>query len=941
VLKKELKKYLLELSARYFSSGKEKLIAQNIDKLLDSIFVSQRVINNLKRISESDYYKSVYAEKVESFLIYLEVILKISAYSNYLTDIVVRNPEFLTRFLSSDELQRNFSSEDYSDELKSQLQIFKSFEKKIDAIRRFKRMHILRIGLRDILRLCDIEQSMLEYSELTRTILENVFELVLYQQKQKTNLVTIPEYTLIALGKFGGNELNYSSDVDLICVYDNPEEKFNSEVLEFYDKVIKDFIQVCSELKDGSSLYRIDFRLRPDGKYSPLARSLAYYQIYYETYGRDWERQMLLKMNYCAGSKKLFDKFYSMLQNFVYPRTLFEPPQSFVKKFREIQKEKFDQESLSKNLKHFEGGIRDVEFSIQVIQLLRGGKLVELRTPNTIEAIQMLQKNKLIQPKQARELIDAYKFLRRIENFIQLMDDRQTHSIPDDEDKLQNLIKFLGFKSISEFNKKLDQTRKLVREHHDQVFEFYGDEEDTIKIKSSIKTSNFIDFQNKLFMVKNLILNNITFRMLQVSDDAIKSFENTLAKHIEKSQDPDQFILNLLKFLMQVKTSSHISELLNNKPLAKLLFEILENSEPLTNKLISNPLIFDFFFSGRAFDKIIVDEYFNSFNENEVERFLFSLMINYFNQTISPDEIGELLSKFIDELIVNIVSRNLKSLKLKEDDFLIVGLGSYGTKEMHFKSDIDLLFVFDPKIKIDKSENFSRKILAAIRDKFKLYDFFNADSRLRPEGSVSKLSWTIDELEKYISDRMRVWEFQSYTKMRMITGNQMLFKKLKDGLMKKISMLDKDFVALEIKRNKDLIKKDKIQIEPDEIDLKNSSGGLMDIQFFIQYLILKNPTKFFMNGRSNNELLVLASKNLKEFSSSLKILQKHYLLIRKLILYQQVLSGKRSFILSKKVNLKILDKIFRIKKSHNIFDYFHNLMKQNTEILKQISPEIF
>ncbi|MEJ5304570.1 MAG: DUF294 nucleotidyltransferase-like domain-containing protein [Ignavibacteria bacterium] len=941
MLKKELKKYLLELSARYFSSGKEKLIAQNIDKLLDSIFVSQRVINNLKRISESDYYKSVYAEKVESFLIYLEVILKISAYSNYLTDIVVRNPEFLTRFLSSDELQRNFSSEDYSDELKSQLQIFKSFEKKIDAIRRFKRMHILRIGLRDILRLCDIEQSMLEYSELTRTILENVFELVLYQQKQKTNLVTIPEYTLIALGKFGGNELNYSSDVDLICVYDNPEEKFNSEVLEFYDKVIKDFIQVCSELKDGSSLYRIDFRLRPDGKYSPLARSLAYYQIYYETYGRDWERQMLLKMNYCAGSKKLFDKFYSMLQNFVYPRTLFEPPQSFVKKFREIQKEKFDQESLSKNLKHFEGGIRDVEFSIQVIQLLRGGKLVELRTPNTIEAIQMLQKNKLIQPKQARELIDAYKFLRRIENFIQLMDDRQTHSIPDDEDKLQNLIKFLGFKSISEFNKKLDQTRKLVREYHDQVFEFYGDEEDTIKIKSSIKTSNFIDFQNKLFMVKNLILNNITFRMLQVSDDAIKSFENTLAKHIEKSQDPDQFILNLLKFLMQVKTSSHISELLNNKPLAKLLFEILENSEPLTNKLISNPLIFDFFFSGRAFDKIIVAEYFNSFNENEVERFLFSLMINYFNQTISPDEIGELLSKFIDELIVNIVSRNLKSLKLKEDDFLIVGLGSYGTKEMHFKSDIDLLFVFDPKIKIDKSENFSRKILAAIRDKFKLYDFFNADSRLRPEGSVSKLSWTIDELEKYISDRMRVWEFQSYTKMRMITGNQMLFKKLKDGLMKKISMLDKDFVALEIKRNKDLIKKDKIQIEPDEIDLKNSSGGLMDIQFFIQYLILKNPTKFFMNGRSNNELLVLASKNLKEFSSSLKILRKHYLLIRKLILYQQVLSGKRSFILSKKVNLKILDKIFRIKKSHNIFDYFHNLMKQNTEILKQISPEIF
>ncbi len=941
MLKNELKNYLIKLSANYFSEAEQKKFLKSIDKILRSIFVSDRVLNNFKRIKENDYYQSVYAEKLESFLIYIEVILKISAYSNYLTDIIVRNPEFLTRFLSSDELQKNFSYDLYKEELNSQLQIFKSTEKKLQAIRRFKRMQVLRIGLRDILQLCDIEQSMAEYSNLTKAILESVFELSLKLNIEKSRLNSIPDYVLISLGKFGGNELNYSSDVDLICVYDNPPEKDNSNVLEFYDKVIKDFIQICSEQKDGSSLYRIDFRLRPDGKYSPLARSISYYQIYYETYGRDWERQMLLKMNYCAGSKELYAKFYSMLQNFIYPRTFFEPPQSFVKKFRDIQKEKFDEESLSKNLKHFSGGIRDVEFSIQVMQLLYGGHFKELRTSNTIEAIINLHKKGLIQQKSAKEIIDAYKFLRRIENFIQLMDDRQTHYIPDDEDKFLNLIKFLGLSSKLEFNKKLNQVRKIVKKHHDQIFESYNYEAKTTDLKSKIPTSIKIDPKNKLHLIKNIIENNFRFHSVWINNDVIKNFEKHLIKHIENSIDPETFVHNFLKFLMQVKTSYQISELLNNRSLLKLIFEILENSEPLTNKLTTNPFIFDFFFSGRVFEKIQIDDYFNMFDENEIERFLFSIMINQFNQNLNPEEVGELISEFIDKLIVNISTKSQNSLKINIQDYVIVGLGSYGTKEMHFKSDIDLLFVFSSNVKLDKAEKFSLKILSDIREKFKLYDFFNCDSRLRPEGTISKLSWTIDELKKYINERMRIWEFQSYTKLRMITGNKLLFDELNSYLRERIKKFEENYIAIEIKRNKELIRREKIQLSLNEIDLKNSPGGILDIQFLIQFLLLKNPEILYKTGSSTSTQLQFLSKKFSDQSSLFKLLLKNYQLILKLILNQQVLSGKKGFILKRDFSSKHLEKIFNIKASQTLFNYYSEILEENLETLKKINSEIY
>ncbi|MFN4111435.1 MAG: hypothetical protein ACK4G1_04115 [Ignavibacteria bacterium] len=574
MLKLEIKRYLLDFFSSKFELERG-LLSNKIEGLLNEIYPDERVLINIKRILENDYYLQIYIESIDYLTKYIEIVLKISAFSNYLTDVLVRNPEFLTRFLSSDELNKNFELKDFSDELEQQVLIYKSFERKLDSIRRFKRLHLLRIGLRDILSLCDLEQTMLEYSFLTQAILNKIFQLVFDINKAKIKIKKIPDYVLISLGKLGGLELNFSSDVDLICFYDNPDEKISSEVLEFYDKVIKDFIQICIDAKDGSPLYRIDFRLRPDGKYSPLGRSISYYQIYYETYGRDWERQMLLKMNFISGNKILFEKFYRMIESFIFPRSFFVSPQTFIQKFRNIYQEKLSEDILNENLnlKHFKGGIRDVEFSIQALQLLHGGKFKNLRTSNTIDAIINLTELNLIENDTGRRLIDSYKFLRKIENFIQLMDDRQLHSIPQDQDRLQNLVKYLRMKDTKEFQKKLKSMRNIVSDFAEKVFESQS-KSSPKNLFEKIKVNDQEKFEKKFHQVIQIISERSGSHLTLSDGFDEKSFQLSLLKLLKNCDSPEKVLNYLYKFISGLHSSFQIFELLHNVNLLKSLIKM-------------------------------------------------------------------------------------------------------------------------------------------------------------------------------------------------------------------------------------------------------------------------------------------------------------------------------------------------------------------------------
>jgi len=939
VLKLEIKRFLLDFFSSKFELERV-LLSDKIEGLLNEIYPDERVLINIKRILENDYYLQIYIESIDYLTKYLEIVLKISAFSNYLTDVMVRNPEFLTRFLSSGELNKNFTLKDFSDELEQQVSIYKSFEKKLDSIRRFKRLHLLRIGLRDILSLCDLEQTMLEYSILTQAILNKIFQLVFDINQAKIKIKKIPDYVLISLGKLGGLELNFSSDVDLICFYDNPDEKISSEVLEFYDKVLKDFIQICIDAKDGSPLYRIDFRLRPDGKYSPLARSISYYQIYYETYGRDWERQMLLKMNFISGNKILFEKFYRMIESFIFPRSFFVSPQTFIQKFRNIYQEKFSEDFGNEdlNLKHFKGGIRDVEFSIQALQLLHGGKFKNLRTPNTIDAIINLTRMNLIENETGKRLIDSYKFLRKIENFIQLMDDRQLHSIPQDQDRLQNLIKYLRIKDAKEFQKKLKSVRKIVSDFAEKVFESQS-KASPKNLFGKIKVNDQEKFEKRFQQIIQLISDRAGSHLTLNDDFERKTFQLSLIKLLKKCDSPEKVLNYLYKFISGLHSSFQIFELLRNVNLLKSLIKIFDNSEHLSQLLISDNKIIDLLFSGQLLSKFNYDN--SLYKRDELQFFISRMMFSFFSGNLDVEQIGKIISDYIDVLITKLTEENLKKFKMNKSDFALISLGSYGTTEIHFKSDLDFMFCFADNIDKIRAEKFSLQLLSDFRKEFKLLDSFQVDSKLRPEGRVSKLSWTISELEKYINSRMRIWEFQAYTKMRLIYGSTDLFDKLIDLKKSRIQTMDKNYIASEIRKNRINIKSGKISELNSSIDLKNSNGGLMDLQFFIQYNILTNNFTQQLTGKTFSQTLNLLSRSIPQLKLYRKTLRSNYIQLLKMILIQQVLTGKRGFLIDRNFESKFVRKIFRIDNRITIFQHFKNILDENFEIVNKLSPEIF
>ncbi len=941
MLKKRLKTYLIEFISSKFQLDQKKL-NYHLDKLLDEISLHERVYNNFRRIIENDYYITIYLENVNCFYIYLEIILKISAFSNYLTDIMVRNPEFLTRFLSSGELYKNFSLEDFKNELAQQICIYKSNEKKLSAIRRFKRLHMLRIGLRDILNLCELEQTMLEYSYLTQSILDKVFELAFDINRKKISLKDIPNYVLVSLGKLGGNELNFSSDVDLICIYDNPLENISSEVLDFYDRVVKDFIHFCTESIDGSLLYRIDFRLRPDGKYAPLARSLSYYRIYYETYGRDWERQMLLKLNYVGGDKKLFDKFKVSIQSFIFPKVLLISPKNFIKKFRNIYLEKISEFNSNEilNLKHFRGGIRDVEFSVQALQLLHGGNFKELRAPNTIESIEKLIKYNLIKNNEGKKLIQAYKFLRRIENFIQLMDDRQLHNIPNDKDKFENLIKYIGLKNKNEFNIKLKSFRRIVEDFSNKVFE--RDEKNIrLKLLRNSKINSNIELKKSYTHLMQLIHQKIEFHTNSFNDQELKNFESVFIKTLRKSQNPEKYLNNFLKFVSNTSSSFQIVELIRNKNLFKTISEIFENSEPLSQYLITEKEFIDSIFSGTIFHKFNFNSQLTYSGDHEIKKFIFHLMFNFFTGNLKSNQVQEYITTFIERYLSYIITKSIDNHNLNENQIVIISLGSFGNREMHFKSDVDLLFICSNDIDELTAEKFSFHVLSDLRTKFRLFDFFQADSKLRPEGTVSKLCWSINEIEKYIFSRMRIWEFQAYTKMRLLYGNKDLFNKICEMINTRVKQFDKKFVAAEIKKNRTNIKSSKITSISSGIDLKNSSGGLMDLQFMLQYQILLSGFDSKIIGNTFNDSLKFLKSNENLNRTYLKQLQLNYQKLMESILIKQTLTGKKSFIIDKNFDSKYFRRKLKVKNSQSIFDFYNSLLKNNFHILQKICPEIF
>ncbi len=917
-LSEEIKNRLIDTTAGILSADDFNILYNNIyNKFKD--FPTKNALNNFFRVINSLYDKYNFIRNSIKYDFYINSLFLVTSYSNYLTDILVRNPELIHIILDDKFINIHLSQKFLKADLIQNSSKYKSFNSKINYIKLFKRKYTLLIAFNDIIGSYSLLKTTEYLSNLAKVISDYVLNLIIGNNLEKHSLNKLSrKFTLISLGKLGGNELNYSSDIDLMFIYDknikiNKNSTISADI--FFNNVLSNFIKIMTDLTDKGYIYRIDFRLRPDGKNSVLANTLKAYMIYYELRGEEWEKQMLLKLNFVSGNKSLFNKFKKFVIPYVFSPNITSSPLDRIKILK--QKIEYDKDD---NIKLCKGGIRDIEFSAQALQLIYGSKFKNLFDGNTLNVLKKLNKYNLISIVEYKNLTNAYLFYRKIEHFLQLMNDRQTHIIPFNSDIFNSLIYYLRFKNKEEFLRKLNEYKTLVRTFFNSVFNEVDNQElSPIDLLQSItfadpqrakKNYNFIKNGTDLLNISGFDKNTV---------ELFNKFEPNLLELLKHSSFPDIVLDNFAKGIRSVYFPSIWYNNFNNPQQLKVFYDICLFSDRAFNLWVEDKKISDILLTGRVYIKDFIDSAWH----RPVNHLIFSLAIQYALKIIDEAELGDFFTKIVQNKIISVYQ------KLKITCFTVFGFGSFGTKSMNFASDIDLMFVTENKSDYDKIYTVATNFIELLKKELYPLKF---DFRLRPEGKSSQIVWEYNSFKNYLNNRAVIWELQAIQKIKFITGNYNLFIKITEdyiNVVKKIDLSKAKYAIAEMRRK---IIKSNLSIYT---NIKYSSGALQDIDFLIQFAFFNKPNlEFLLNNPSFIERFILLNDILstKEFEE----LKNNYYFLKQIEISNQNIFGVNNSNISTENNkLKRLILFLQYQDINSFLSKINNSLLFNNNIFNK------
>ena len=883
-----------------FSAGA--LPAQDFERLLKLFeseiknhYFTHSSESNFLRIIKSFYDFTFFVNESISYPHHIEILISIASNSNYLSDILVINPEFFYMMTDSSILSSKLDQKTFSEEVEERISRYNSLDAKTHALNSLKRREILRIGLKDIFGQADVREITSELSILANTLTEKLFESCYQFILNKYKITKVSQsYCIISLGKLGGGELNYSSDIDIIIFYDE-EDQYGRRMMEdgkwkeniqkkYYSELLSESIQLFLEKctsSEAGSLYRIDLRLRPDGKSSAACRSLQEYLDYYESRGSDWERQMLIKTGFLGGDEKLFAQFIKYIDRFIYPAVHFVSPLEQMKKLRKI----IERDSEEANIKLIPGGIRDIEFVVQALQLLNGGKDESIKTGNTLIALDKLEQRKQLTQVETKVLNDAYILYRKIEHFLQLMNNTQTHTIPESGEIAEKLSHYLGFKSLNEFKEKVKDYRKQVREIYNSVVGESKKTTDKSKIFSQIKFTNPQRAVSDISFLREGKGLTVSRKFDKSALEAFSKIEEKVFEYLLNADDPDLCLSNFVRIIKQSDFPSIWYNEFNDENFLNIFLQLCERSQLVIDLFAEDKMLRESFLSRDFLSETM--------NKTRLKNILFKLAVQLSLKLIEPETASKILSDAVKEKILLLAEEFSKKKKWLKD-YLIIVLGSTGTRTMTFASDVDLIFAVKNSVKYQNVQKDFQELLGILK---KELTPFSVDCRLRPEGASSQLVWDFEKYIEYLNKRARIWEMQSFLKASFISGDEELFAKLTEIFIQRVSKLSGEEILTGINE----IRAKSISSFPAEmnlIDLKKNPGGLSDVEYVAHYLLLSTPeSAFVFIGKAIPEIL----KELKTQTKHKKVLNEladNYIFIKNLEIFNQIAFSSSSSKLS-------------------------------------------
>ena len=796
----------------------------------------ESALNNFSRFAQGALNRlSLYQLLRDARFLIRTVILSFGA-STYLSEILIRTPEYFYDIIDTNVTGIQKTSEMMYQEIAQSISRFASVEQKLSILRRYKRRETLRIGMRDLLKIADVKITTLELSNLAEAALQHCYEIgrdQVMKPKFGTPLNeegTAPcRFAVIGMGKLGGYELNFSSDIDLMFVYsDDGHTDMGNENSEYFSRLCEFMIKAMSEITSDGYVFRVDIRLRPESSAGVIIRSMESYESYYEGWGDLWERQALIKARPVAGDTAFGDEFIRMIQPFVYQRYLDGVTLSEIKADIRRTKARIEERlvnegaNLEKHVKLGPGAIRDIEFTVQCLQMIHGAKRKSLCSHNTLETLAALKENDLLNPEDADALTNAYRFLRTVENGIQIEADQQRYAIPEGETEERELARRVGYQHTAETDA-LETFRADYRAHTERVraifqkitttsIESEGEidiavllsEEDPQQLEDFLSTFRFENVREAQRLLKRLANGGDG---VQFSPGVRRTFFHlapTLLKILRDSPNPDMALRYLSAFTDKVGARSSYYTMFAEKPSTlEALTRVCGSSLYLADMLIASPELFDLLTVPTLIErsKAIVEkqeEALQIVTTAPKERMLSRLrrykndeiwrvaLRNILGNATLPDTTQELsdLAEAILQAIypeVETEMREAHGTPLAPDGtpvtFAIIAMGKFGGRELNFSSDLDVMYVYSTDGEttqgMPNADYFSAVGLELVKrlagdQGMSIYEI---DLRLRPHGTGGAIALPLAGYQNYYDNAAEVWERQALTRARVVAGD--------------------------------------------------------------------------------------------------------------------------------------------------------------------------
>ncbi|WP_202410360.1 bifunctional [glutamate--ammonia ligase]-adenylyl-L-tyrosine phosphorylase/[glutamate--ammonia-ligase] adenylyltransferase [Pseudomaricurvus sp. HS19] len=798
------------------------------------------------------------------------------------------------------------------------------------ALRQFRRDMMLRIVWRDFCRLAPMTETTADMTALAEVVIQAsmAFHDRLLQarygqpigrySKQPQPLV------VLGMGKMGGYELNVSSDIDLIFSYPESGEteggRKSISNQEYFIKLGQKIITSIDSTTVDGFVFRVDMRLRPYGQSGPLVANFDSLEEYYQTQGREWERYAMIKARVVSGDQRTGDvmpggvkageQLMEMLRPFTYRRYLDYSAIESMRDMKALINREVQRKGINSDVKLGAGGIREVEFIVQVFQMIRGGRDVRLRERQVLKLLPLLEEEGFLPEGAADELAQAYTFLRNTEHAIQGYQDKQTQSLPVDKADLERLAWVMGFGAANDFLAELDRHRALVNDHFQKVIaepEREQQQGDELKEWESLwpkgvgpqlevtdlegwarhlEQAGLQDAMDVAGVLQTLATSRAVSVMQPEGRTRLDALMPRLLKLLAERQEPVETLRRVLSMVEAVtRRTAYLLLLVENPGALQQLVRLCSVSSMIADQLAKHPALLDELLDPRALyqppDKAqLRDELRQQMLriswedlESQMETLRYFRMAHGLRVAASEVadmlplmKVSDYLTWLAEVILEHVVELGWQQMQVRhgrptagegepEPEFVVVGYGKLGGIELGHGSDLDLVFIHnapanrysDGDKELDNQTYFTRlgqKVIHILNTQTVSGQLYEVDMRLRPSGNSGLLVSSLTAFEKYQREEAWTWEHQALTRARVVAGGGGLaeqFEQLRADLLAQPRELDKlrqEVVEMREKMRSHLGTKGGEEEKAAQFHLKQDAGGIVDIEFLVQYSVL-------------------------------------------------------------------------------------------------------